>query len=132
MNHTPLQTALRALSAGLALMLTVVFLPIPGSSPAWRIAQKTRYEQRFPELRPAVAPPAPPATMLAEEEGPKRDFDAVADEESHEPAIRTAQRPMRTEHRERPPRAVLFLEEEPPAGVNLAPDPAHLDVPSEP
>lgn len=132
MKHTPLQTALRALSAGLALMLTIICLPIPGPSPAWRIAQQTRYEQRFPELRPAETPSTPPAAMLAEEKAKKHEDDPAASEEPHEPAIRTAQRPMRTEHRATPPQAVLFWEEEPPEAVNLAPDPAHLEIPSAP
>jgi hypothetical protein len=137
MMHHPFQIARWALMASFAVIVFVVGFPNPRPSAAWKLAEQTRYQQRFPVLRPlresSQEPPAQWAHRLWEPEAsPTRTLS-----ETPRKPVRTAQLPSRYESGDDRPRGakiqepVLSFEEEVPATGNLAPDPAHLETPSE-
>ena len=136
MLHHPFQIARWALLVSFAVMVFVVAFPNPLPSSAWKLAEKNRYEKRFPALRKPPEPASEPATQLAD--GKQKSPNAskrIAPETSEKP-LRTAHLPSRLASDDDQPRGVriqepiFFLEEEKPTVGNLAPDPAHLETPS--
>jgi hypothetical protein len=133
MLHHPFQTARWALLASFAVMVFVVAFPNPSPSPAWKLAQKNRYQERHPGLRKRTEPENPPDTQLANRPEPTEHND----EATAEKPVRTAQLPARRERGDDVPRGVsiqepiIFLEDDEPVPSPLAPDPAHLEIPSE-
>lgn len=123
MKHDLLQVARWALSASFAVMVAVACLPNPQPSLAWKIAEGKRHERRFPELRPSKDSLFEPDTQLA---------NGNANQPDSPTPFRTAQRPPRMDAAPRETQnqePILFFEEDEPNSANLAPDPAHLDLP---
>jgi hypothetical protein len=137
MMHHPFQIARWALLASFAVMVFAVAFPNPSPSRAWKLAEQDRYDKRRPESRKPPEPRNSSETQLAS--GPKT-MPKVAEnvsQEALEKPLQTAQLPPRSESRDDLPRGVriqepiIFFEDEESAESNLAPDPAHLETPSE-
>lgn len=133
--HHPFQIARWALFASFAVMVFVVAFPNPSPGRAWKLAEKLRYEKRFPALRKGPEATIPPETQLAKRplENPKTT--RATSEEPAEKPVRTAHLPARLESGDDLPMGVriqepIFFEDEGPAKGNLAPDPSHLETPS--
>ena len=137
MMHHPFQIARWALLASFAVMVFVVAFPNPLPSSAWKLAERNRYEQRFPASRKQRGPKSTePGTQLAK--GSKKTptpVERTARENSETP-LRMAHLPSRQEIGDDRPRGVriqepIFFEDDEPIEDQLAPDPAHLETPSQ-
>ncbi len=133
MMHHPFQIARWALLASFAVMVFVVAFPNPWPSSAWKLAEKNRYEQRYPALRKQMGLKTEAGTHLAK--GSKKTPNPVerTARENSDTLLRTAHLPSRKENGDDRPRGVrmqepIFFDDEPTEG-QLAPDPTHLETP---
>lgn len=133
--HHPFQIARWALLASFAVMVFVVAFPNPSPGRAWKLAEKSRYETRFPALRRGQEATIPPETQLAKRPHASPETTRETGQEPAEKPVRTAHLPARLESGDDLPKGVriqepIFFEDEEPAKGNLAPDPSHLEPPS--
>jgi hypothetical protein len=137
MTHHPFQIARWALLASFAVMVFVVAFPNPAPGPAWKLAERNRYQERFPGLKNRKMPANPPDVQLANRPQSTSNSTEQTNEASAEKPFRTAQLPLRLESDDGAARGVriqepiIFFEDEEPVPSNLAPDPAHLETPSD-
>lgn len=135
--HQPFQIARWALLAGFAVMVFVVAFPNPNPGQAWKLAESSRYEQKVPAFKNRIAPTNSPRTQLANHATAKPTIAGHTKKTPAKKPIQTAQLPSRFESQDDLPRGVkiqepiLFFEDEEPPNSNLAPDPVHLETPSD-
>lgn len=134
MPTNPFQIARWALVASFALMVLVVCLPNPHPSPAWELAQRERYERRFPELKTRVQPTPQADIQFAEGKAKDTSPQPKLAKDLPQQPLRTASLPERPATGDQRANAVrmeqpVFFPDDRPLRDNLAPDPVHLEPP---